>query len=120
MTQGASTVESSPPPEEVEFMVDGTPWTARVLGRSGGAGPSRVSMLMLGFWPTVSDVETEGAPEHQLEALVVGQALDALSPWDLERAFGSGRPPKPRDEGPPPSENRGRGRRGGAGRRRRS
>ena len=119
MAQGAA-AEVPTAPEESVFEIDGQSWTARVLGRAGGAGPSRVSMLLLGFWSNRAEEEASAGPEPDLEALVYGEALEALSPSDLERAFGAGRPPKPRDEAARATEARGRGRRGGAGRRRRS
>ena len=99
--------------EEVEVEVGGDSWTVRVLGRAGGSMPSRVPMLLLGFWQ-------EGAHggEPALEALVVGRTLEALSGADLECAFRSARPPRPRGDDVVERPTRGRSRRGGTGRRR--
>ena len=60
-----ATQEAPPSPteadaEEVELEIDEATWKARVLGRAGGTVPSRVPMLLLGFWP---DGEVEGVDQ---------------------------------------------------------
>lgn len=99
--------------EEVEVEVDGDGWTVRVLGRSGGSMPSRVPMLLLGFWQ-----EGDDGREPAREALVVGRTLEALSGADLEGALRSARPPRPREDDVVERPARARSRRGGTGRRR--
>jgi hypothetical protein len=97
---------------ELTFVAGGADWTVRVLGRAGGSAPARVPMLLLGFW----EGDGEGGDAGR-EALVVGRTLQDLSPEEVQRAFASSRPPRPRDE-LPGEEARGGRRRGGAGRRR--
>ena len=77
---------------EVTLEVDGTLWTVRVQGRSGGASPVKPALLLLGFW-RVSTVDS--APDR--EALVVGRRFRDLTDGDLETALADSRDPSVAD-----------------------
>ena len=87
---------SSPPAPDADLPeavieVDGTPWTVRVLGRSGSASGRSPPLLLLGFW-------REGDHEKpSLEALVVARAMSDLSTEALRDALS--RAEKPGDPG---------------------
>ena len=82
-----------PPPADVAqvaFDLDGVPWTARVLGRSGRSSGISPPLLLLGF------SEGEGGGGPTLEALVSGTSLGSLSVGQLEAALsGAVSPPDP-------------------------
>jgi hypothetical protein len=75
--------------------VDGTTWTVRVLGRSGGASGTSPPLLLLGFWDGAAD------GIHRREAMTVGRALSGLSPDALREALAEAGPPRDPDRKPP-------------------
>lgn len=73
--------------EEVSLEVDGTEWTARVLGRSRGGPPTApTDLLLLGF-------ASPGEDSATLECLVVGRLLSGLSELQLLSALRGATPP---------------------------
>ncbi len=100
-----------PPPvpeedvEQASVDIDGRTWIVRVLGRAGGGASvgvqATVPLLMLGF----QRLDAEGGAER--ESLVVGRALSALTPEQLEAAFEKSTPARS-DSGQEPPDDRGR------------
>ena len=73
--------------EEVSLEMDGTEWTARVLGRSRGGPPTApTDLLLLGF-------TSRGEGSAALECLVVGRLLSGLSELQLLSALRNAIPP---------------------------
>lgn len=77
---------------ETPFEIDGLGWVVRVLGRSGGSGPGRTPLLLLGFWEVDVDA-ADGDPAR--ERLVVGRTLSGLSTTILEHALSRAMPYSP-------------------------
>ena len=67
---------------EATVEVDGTSWTVRVQGRSGGASAVNVPLLLLGFWKA-----RPAASPPDREALVVGRVLADMTAGSLETAL---------------------------------
>lgn len=80
--------DEKPDDSEATVEVDGTLWTVRVQGRSGGASPAKPSLLLLGFWRTA----TVGSQPDR-EAMVVGRRFRDLTDGDLEAALAESRDP---------------------------
>ena len=87
VSPGAS-LEVEPDVDAATMEVDGTSWTIRVQGRSGGSAAARTSLLLLGFWKG----QTTASPPDR-EALVVGCLLADLTEDDLEAALAESRDP---------------------------
>jgi len=77
---------------EAHLRVGDALWTVRVLGRSARASGSAPPLLLLGFWE-----EGGAADGPSLEAMVVGRALEALSPDALEEALSAASVPRDPD-----------------------
>ena len=77
---------------EATIEVDGTSWTIRVQGRSGGSTAGKTPLLLLGFWKA----QTATSPPDR-EALVVGGLLAHLTEDDLETALAESRVPAAAD-----------------------
>ena len=77
---------------ETPLEIDGRGWVVRVLGRSGGSGPGRTPLLLLGFWEVDVDA-ADGDPAR--ERLVVGRTLSGLSTTILEHALSRAMPYSP-------------------------
>jgi hypothetical protein len=75
--------------------VDGTIWTVRVQGRSGGTSTVSAPLLLLGFW----NAQSAPAPPDR-EALVVGRLLADMSERELEAALAQSRVPPDPDRRP--------------------
>jgi hypothetical protein len=93
---------------EAELHLDGETLVVRVRGRSRGhTSQGAADLLLLGF-------HRQAEEEPVRESLMVGDALEELTPLQLEAAWRSGRPPRdPFEETelfPETSRNRGRGR----------
>ena len=80
--------EVEPDIDEATVEVDGTSWTIRVQGRSGGSDAMKPPLLLLGFWKA----QTVASPPDR-EALVVGRLLADLTEDDLEAALAESRDP---------------------------
>jgi hypothetical protein len=103
-------LEPVPPDVDgAQLAMAGDVWHIRVLGRSGGVGPTAVPMLLLGFWP-----EGEAEGEAVREALIVGRTLEALTTLDLENALAASREPRGPSQRPTREERRPRRRGDGA------
>lgn len=93
--QGAP--EPEPDAAEVAFEAGGERWSARVTGRSGG--DESPPLLLVGFWRVASDGATgEGS---DLETLVPGRTLAALTETQLLEALGRAEPPPDPEKRPP-------------------
>lgn len=84
---------AAPPAEEPDLdgatvEVDGTVWTVRVRGRSGGSSAMKAPLLLLGFWEKQT---AESLPDR--EALVVGRRFADLTEDDLQTALAESRDP---------------------------
>ena len=80
---------------EATLEVDGTSWTVRVRGRSGGASAVKTPLLLLGFWKAQS---ATSPPDR--ETLVVGRLLADMTAGDLETALAESREPADPDRRP--------------------
>ena len=80
---------------EATVDVDGTTWTVRVQGRSGGGSTVSAPLLLLGFW----NAQSAPAPPDR-EALVVGRLLADMSERELEAALAQSRVPADPDRRP--------------------
>ena len=97
-THGVSSGETAnvePDVGEATVEVDGTSWTVRVRGRSGGTSAVKTPLLLLGFWNAQS---TTSLPDR--EALVVGRLLVDMTAGDLETALAESRDPADPDRHP--------------------
>ena len=80
---------------EATVEVDGTSWTVRVRGRSGGGSAVNTPLLLLGFWK----VQSATSPPDR-EAFVVGRLLEDMPARDLEAALAESRDPADPDRRP--------------------
>ena len=80
---------------EATVEVDGTSWTVRVRGRSGGASAGKTPLLLLGLWKAQA---ATSLPDR--EALVVGELLVDMTAGDLETALAESREPADTDRHP--------------------
>ncbi|MCH7533919.1 MAG: hypothetical protein IIB36_19455 [Gemmatimonadetes bacterium] len=80
---------------EATVEVDGTSWTVRVRGRSGGGSAVNTPLLLLGFWK----VQSATSPPDR-EAFVVGRLLADMTAGDLEAALAESRDPADPDRRP--------------------
>jgi len=80
--------DEKPDDGEATVEVDGTLWTVRVQGRSGGGSSAKPPLLLLGFW-RVATVDSQ--PDR--EAMVVGRRFSDLTDGDLETALAESRDP---------------------------
>ena len=91
-----ATPSGAPDLGETFLEVGGMAWAVRVLGRVGRASGASAPLLLLGFWE--ADAAAHRLPSR--EALVVGRALEDLSPEALEEALAAARPPRDPDKTP--------------------
>jgi hypothetical protein len=85
----ASPPSLSPEPdlEFARFEVAGRPWVATVVGRGRvGSAPNAAAVILLGF----SEGEDPASPSR--EAMVAARDLAGLTPFEIEKAFGSSSP----------------------------
>ncbi len=80
---------------EATVEVDGTSWTVRVRGRSGGGSTVNTPLLCLGLWK----VKSATSPPDR-EALVIGRLLADMTAGDLETALAESRDPVDPDRRP--------------------
>ena len=78
------------PPEEVEVLWRGAPWTARVVGRAGRAEARAAPLMLVGFRERDSPEGTPG-----LESTVPGRRLADLTEEALRAALDRAKPPPP-------------------------
>lgn len=84
----AAPLAEEPDLDEATLEVDGTVWTVRVRGRSGGSSAMKAPLLLLGFW---GKQPAESLPDR--EALAVGRRFADLTEDDLRTALAESRDP---------------------------